>query len=85
MIDFKNKENYSVDYKKKTDLLFVKRSFWTGFSSILDISASDKKFNKSKTALQADCNALYSDWEMVGEDIYEALDNIKLEKSEQEQ
>ena len=62
------------DTEKRTDFLFPKRSFWTGFSSILNVFGNQNKFNTSKSGQEADCKALKSDWEMIGKDIQNAID-----------
>lgn len=62
-----------IDTEKRTDFLFPKRSFWTGFSSILSIFGDSNKFNTSKSGQEADYNALKSDWEMIGEDLKSAM------------
>ncbi len=58
-----------IDTEKRTDFLFPKRSFWTGFSSVFNVFGDSDKFNTSKSGEEADLKALMSDWEMVGEDI----------------
>ncbi len=64
------------DTRKRTDFLFPKRDFWTGFSSVLDIFASDKKFNSSKSGEDADFKAIRNDWEMVGQDFKDTLSKL---------
>lgn len=65
-----------VDIENKTDFLFVKRDFWSGLSSIVDIGATRKKFNTSKSAEAADLKAIKSDWDMIGNDIRKSMSNI---------
>jgi len=50
-----------IDTDKRTDFLFPKRSFWTGFSSVLSIFGEPNKFNTSKSGEEADYKALKSD------------------------
>ncbi|MDO6818679.1 hypothetical protein [Zobellia sp. 1_MG-2023] len=57
--------------EKRTDFLFPRRSYLTGVGSVLDIFATRKKFNTSKSGELADYKALAKDWEMVGEDFKE--------------
>jgi len=59
--------------EKRTDFLFVNRSFLTGFSSVLNIAGNNKKFNSSKSSEEADLKAIRNDWEMVGEDIRKSI------------
>ncbi|MEQ1733108.1 MAG: hypothetical protein ABL940_05510 [Bacteroidia bacterium] len=61
------------EIKKRTDFLFPKRNFWSGFSSVLNIYGNPNKFNSSKTGEEADCKAIKSDWEMIGEDFKYAI------------
>lgn len=61
--------------EKRTDFLFPKRSFWKGFSSVLNIFGNQNKFNSSKSGQEADYNALKSDWEMIGQDIQNTMNN----------
>lgn len=70
------------DTEKRTDFLFPKRNFWTGFSSILSIFGEEKKFNTSKSGKEADFKALKSDWEMIGDDIRKSMSKIILEDCE---
>ncbi|MBK5214965.1 MAG: hypothetical protein JJE55_15060 [Flavobacteriaceae bacterium] len=62
--------------RKRTDFLFPKRNFWTGFSSILDIFGADKKFNTSKSGREADTKAIQNDWEMIGQDFRDVLSKL---------
>jgi hypothetical protein len=68
-----------IEPKKRTDFLFVKRGFWSGFSSVLDIFAEGKKFNSSKDGNEADSKALQNDWEMVGQDIRKSLKELSFD------
>ncbi|MEP2689171.1 hypothetical protein [Maribacter dokdonensis] len=72
-----------TDTDKKTDFLFPRRSFWTGFSSVLSIFGETNKFNTSKSGEEADYKALKSDWEMIGQDIRKVMsDEIKFSDCE---
>jgi hypothetical protein len=71
-----------VENLKRTDFLFPRRSFWTGFSSILNIFGDPYKFNSSKTPEEADLKAIKSDWEMVGEDFFNSIPKFQLEEVE---
>lgn len=67
----------------RTYLMFPKRSFWTGFSSVFSIFGESSKFNYSKSGAVSDFNALKSDWEMIGQDIRKVMsENIKLTSRE---
>ena len=72
-----------TDTDKRTDFLFPKRNFWTGFSSVLSIFGESNKFNTSDSGEEADYKALKSDWEMIGEDFKIALsEEIKISECE---
>lgn len=58
---------------KRTDFLFKRRGFFTGFSSVLSIAGDKNKFNTSKSGKEADKKAIRSDWEMIGNDIRKTL------------
>ncbi len=53
--------------------LFATPSFIEGISRVLDLGATLQKYNDSKTELEADTNALKSDWQSVGEDLKSSI------------
>lgn len=65
-----------IETIKRTDFLLPKRDFWTGFSSVLDIFGTKKKFNTSKSGAEADYKAIRNDWEMIGQDIKNSLSKL---------
>lgn len=73
-----------VDTEKRTDFLFPKRNFLTGFSSILSLFGEQNKFNTSKSGQEADIKAIKSDWEMIGEDIKSSMSKYNSYSFEQE-
>jgi hypothetical protein len=64
------------DTINRTDFLFPKRNFWTVFSSVLNIFGDQNKFNVSSSGEEADLKALSYDWEMIGQDVKNALNDI---------
>lgn len=67
----------------RTDSLFPKRNFWSGFSSVFSVFGNQNKFNTSKSGQEADYKALKSDWGMIGKDIQNAMNSdFKLTKCE---
>lgn len=56
----------------RTDFLFARPSFLSGFARILDVFGLFDSYNSSRTGKEADARALYSDWSMTGKDIAEA-------------
>ena len=65
--------------ERRTELLFPKRNFWTGFSGILNIFRDKYQFNTSKSGEEIDKIALQSDWEMIGGDIKNAFSKLAQE------
>lgn len=65
----------------RTDFLFPKSSFITGMGSVFDLTGNYYTFNSSKTTTIADLKAIESDWGMVGQDINEAIEEVKKEFS----
>jgi len=55
-----------------TDFLFTKQSFIRGLGSIGNLDGTIL-FNSSKTDEEADAKAIFSDWQMVGNDIRKAI------------
>lgn len=58
----------------KTDYLFPKQSFFRGIASLGNLSGSLLS-NSSKSIVEADGTAINADWNMVGEDIREAINH----------
>ena len=61
----------------RTDFLFADESFLTGIASSLDIAGSSTRFNTSQNAEDADSKAIRNDWEMIGNDIKNAIDSFE--------
>jgi hypothetical protein len=59
--------------KHKTDFLLPAVSFITGMGSIFNVSGNYYSFNASKSGAEADCRALRSDWQMIGQDLEKAM------------
>lgn len=57
-----------------TYLLFARPSFWEGVARILDWGGTLQTYNRSRSAKEADENALRSDWRMVGQDIAKSIE-----------
>lgn len=58
---------------KSSDFLFAMPSFKNGMARILDFGSTLNIYNTSDSSEEADCNALYSDWYVVGQDLYGAM------------
>jgi hypothetical protein len=59
--------------KVQTDFLFAQPSFASGFASAFDLWGQLPAYNVSADTTEADENAIASDWLVVGQDIYDAL------------
>jgi hypothetical protein len=59
--------------RMKTGFLFPTPSFLSGVGSVLDIFGRPGPFNYSRSGVEADCKALYSDYRMIGQDIEDAI------------
>ncbi len=60
----------------QTTVLFSTPSVLEGISRLIDFGSTLNVYNSSKTAEDADCKAIKSDWEAVGKDIKKAMDSI---------
>jgi hypothetical protein len=66
--------------KVQTDFLFARPSFSSGAASTLDLWGQLPEYNKSNTPLEADANAIFADWAVVGQDISNAIDELASER-----
>lgn len=66
--------NTYTNKKLRTNRLFPRTGFLTGMGSVLNISGSYFDFKYSKSADDADAEAIASDWNMIGKDIQQVLD-----------
>jgi hypothetical protein len=73
-----NKTHHKMETKTetRTDFLFPKRNVLTGFSNVFSISGETTEFNKSNSGEEADSKAIRSDWEMIGNDLKEAIKKV---------
>lgn len=62
-------------------LLFARPSFWEGIARIFDFGGTLQVYNRSRSSVVADANALRSDWRMVGQDIANAIEEYGQEES----
>ena len=69
--------------------LFPKPTFWTGIGSLIDICGMLNRYDVTSSAAQAkyddaaaakaDCDAMRSDWEAVGEGMWQAINQYESE------
>jgi len=57
----------------QTDFLFAQPSFASGAARALDLWGQLDAYNESATTATADENAIAADWFVVGQDIFDAL------------
>ena len=59
----------------RTDFLTPTSTFAIGMGTVLNLAGNYFVYNTSDTPDEADSNAIASDWQMVGRDIKQALQN----------
>jgi hypothetical protein len=59
--------------KVQSDFLFAQPGFASGVASVIDLWGELSAYNMSTTTAEADENAIAADWFVVGQDIYDAL------------
>jgi hypothetical protein len=62
--------------------LFARPTFWSGIARVVDLGATLNEYNYSASPRRADYYAIRSDWNVVGDDISEALNKYKDELPE---
>ena len=65
--------------KIQTGFLFAHPSFASGAASTLDLWGQMADYNRSETPEEADANAIFADWAIVGQDISDAMDQCASE------
>lgn len=63
----------------RTDFLFARQSFLTGFGRVIDLGAVLERYsyNISATPAEADAWATANDWAVVGQDLKRAMQTGK--------
>ena len=67
-----------------TGFLFSGMNFFTGAGSVLNLAGSYYDFNYSPSGAEADANAIATDWNMVGQDLNNAIAKLREEVNELE-
>ena len=62
----------------RTDFLFATPSFISGAARVLDMCGTYDAYNAGLTQREADYKALFSDWRIVGQDIFGAMAQFAL-------
>ncbi len=60
--------------KVQSDFLFSQPSYAAGVGSTLDLWGQLTEYNSSETGAEADANAIFADWAVVGQDIANATE-----------
>ena len=61
----------------RTDFLFARPSFGSGFARAVDLGGTFDAYNTSASDAEADERAIASDWIIVGKNLGEALEQAK--------
>lgn len=61
----------------RTDYLFSTSSFLSGMGTVINLAGNYYNFNSYRTESEADAIAIGNDFKMIGQDIYDALENLK--------
>ena len=75
----RNDASISFMNRLRTDYLFARPSFLSGFARVLDLFGLFDSYNESPTPKSADGCAIYSDWRIVGQDIQCAASEFEAE------
>jgi hypothetical protein len=63
----------------QSDFLFARPSFASGAASTFDLWGQLTDYNSSATPAEADANAIFSDWAITGQDIFDAIEQCASE------
>lgn len=62
-----------------SDFLFAQPSFASGAARMLDLWGRFDEYNQNHSGAESDARAIASDWAVVGQDIYYALEQYESE------
>lgn len=65
--------------KIQSDFLFAQPSFASGAASTFDLWGQMPGYNTSASVEEADANAIFADWAVVGQDISDAAEQCASE------
>lgn len=71
----------TMSKKVKTDFLFAQPTLSSGVARVFDLWGQFDDYNRSNTPAEADAKAIASDWLVVGQDIYEAIEQYESERT----
>jgi hypothetical protein len=61
--------------------LFSSPSFLSGAGTVFNLGGNYYRFNSSETGFESDEIAIENDFRMVGQDIFDVIENIKMDPS----
>lgn len=61
------------DIVRRASNLFIQPSFATGSARVMDLFGSLSQYNTARTASEADTHATERDWQIVGQDMKDAI------------
>lgn len=73
----RNINNKTVYRFKRSSRLYHSSSVITGVASLFNIAGNFFEFNYSESESEADNKAIKRDWEIVGKDLYEAIETVE--------
>lgn len=65
--------------KVKTDFLFAQPSLGSGAARVFDLWGQFDEYNRSGSPAEADAKAIAADWFVIGQDIYDAIEQHESE------
>lgn len=65
------------DIIRRASNLFIQPSFATGSARVMDLFGSLSHYNTAPTAHEADTQATERDWQIVGQDIKDAISSYE--------
>lgn len=68
-----------MNKKIQSDFLFAQPSLASGAARSLDIWADFDDYNRSNTTSEADAKAIAADWLVIGQDMYDAIEEQESE------
>lgn len=66
-----------TDTIRRASNLFVQPSFWRGTARVMDLFGTLTRYNTAPTAHDADTRATKKDWEVVGQDLKDAISDYE--------
>lgn len=71
---------YKMKKRYTTGFLFSTPLFLSGAGTVMNLAGNYYEFNSSDSGSEADQKAIENDFRMIGQDIYDIIENIKEDK-----